>query len=139
MGFGDYLIRMQLMYNFIKTFTDMKFKNLPYKNPHSTNVNFFSLVEVSEDEQTSESLNEIILEMEDYLFILLIRRGFFEPETLYRIGMGPGRVSLIEFSSKVKYPDIFIAERCRYANTILSENPFDKCSDLKIVYHLRRT
>lgn len=138
MGFGDYLIRMELMFDFVNAFTNFKFKNLPYKNPHSTEVDFFSLIEVKEDEDFPEIEKEVTVEIDDFMFILFVRNKLLGNGLFTRIGMGPSRKELIDFSLSNNYPRRFLNQYCRFSKGILEDSPFISSEKLKVVYHLRR-
>ena len=135
MGYGDYLQRMERIYNLLSNITNSKFNQSPYTNPHVSDLDFSQYISIDFDFFSEMKFDEnYILEFEEFFYLLGSGLLLTEPSICYSVYLHKAYKSLDDIFEGISSNSFF--NKVRFSENVnLSEKQSD-CFNL--VFHLRR-
>lgn len=136
-GFGDSFSRMDLVYRFLKQYSNLSFVLPEYQNYHSKNFDFFNFFQFSSESEKNPNSKVVELKFSQLIPLLIADKNFIENDTHYVIeaDLYPGASELTFYPYISDENSLKNKAKLSVTDSVFSTNT----GEFKIAIHLRRS
>jgi hypothetical protein len=135
MGYGDYLQRMERVYNLLTGFGEPLFYQSQYINPHVSDLDFSEFIIIDFDDISSvKIIHNYILEFEEFFYLLASDSILINNDVCYSLYLHKA-YNALDYLFEIFSKDSFY-DNVHFSNKVKLVKKDPDC--FNVVYHLRR-